>query len=620
MSPLRRSTLVFTTSAALVAMLGILAVYGGHIDVGLYYDDYHFMRPWSPVDLRRVWFGSWDPAGIEAIYYRPITAWLFAARFWLFGLHAAAMHGVSVLGHAACGVLVGWFLRRERVATGIALLGVWVYAVHPSLPYAQVSWLTNQMHLAESLVVLLALIVWQAVRDRPLVWWTPIALLAAIAFLIKEDGVMLLPVILALTGLRASLIGAAWPRQWLLLLLCAALIVCGLIGVRYAQLGGLGGHEVPSLAVMDTNFWKGLNATLLLWPTRSPWQAIASGMTLVALVVALGLGWLSLRGVGLRAGPSYRRLLFAAGAALAILLCVNLPAVFLPRPGPYPLVTWQALAGGIATGALVIGLGVAMWRVDRRALFLLGAGLAIVACFNLPFLFISKREQDHLLALGAVFVFVGASQAVAARIGRRVAPVWLGVALAMTTMPLALMARDQAKDFLPCAPNVLVADQESHGWWIVPDEIRSWQDLKAARCQAGLPPSRLSDLPVVSWGVYGEQQDGPSGPYRWTSDQVVLLLRRDATSVGFAMRRPGATVTQPIRATIRTAGTTTTVTMDSDTWTYATVRLRRSLLGWLRAARRVDISVDAWFVPAVLDPRSADLRRMGVQLQVVDLR
>ena len=61
--------------------------------------------------------------------------------------------------------------------------------MQPVLPYAQVSWLTNEMHLALSFIVLVTLIVWQAVRGRPLIWRTPIELLVLVLIESKPDSI-----------------------------------------------------------------------------------------------------------------------------------------------------------------------------------------------------------------------------------------------------------------------------------------------------------------------------------------------------------------------------------------------------------------------------------------------
>jgi hypothetical protein len=613
MSSSTRSALVFAAYASAVAALGVFVVYGGHIHTGLYYDDYHFARPLGPVDLRRVWFGSWDPAGIEPVFYRPIAAWMFAARFWLFGVNATAMHTVSLAGHGLCAVLVGWFLRRERKLTNrpdtplaVALLGVWVYAIHPAFPYAQSSWLTNQMHLANSIIVITTLIVWQDVRDRPLVWWTPIAFLTAVAFLIKEDGVMLLPAIIAVTLVRAWTIGAP-PRRSLPLLTGATVCMTALVLFRHHRLGRLGGYALPDFSLAQVNFWKGLEATVALWPTRTPWQGLASAMAIGTLIIGLGVARWRRDG----------RLLLVAGIGVAIALSFKLPALFLDRP--YPLLTWQALASGAAISVLIIGCGEAMSRADRRALFVIGAGLAIAFCFNAPFLFVSKREQYHLVALGAVLVFAGAGRAVWPRVNRPAA--YLPFALLLVaTMPLGLLARATTADFLPCGPAVLDADAAPHGWWVVPDEIKTWLDQKSQRCASGLSPTPMTDLPIISWGVYADERDASGEGYRWTSDRAVLLARQHASAVTLALRRADATPIGPVHATITASGTSAVVTLDSSAWKFATVRLRPNALAWLRAAQRVDITVSPWFVPAVVDPLSSDLRRHGVELRIVSIQ
>jgi len=600
----RRPAVAFTVLAAVVACAGVVIVYGGHLGAGFYYDDYHFNRPWSALELRRVWFGSWDPSGIEYVFYRPLTAWLYAGRFWALGLNASAMHVASVAGHAFCAVLTGWALRRERVPAGLALLGVWLYAVHPLFPYAQVSWLTNQMHLAESFVVVGALLIWQTARDRSWIWWTPLPGLAAIGFLIKEDAVMLLPALAILTLLRRWLLGAG-PRRWWPLALCGAVVVAGLLGFRYARLGRLGGYSLPTLAVALENAWKGVKSTLALWPTRRPWQGVASAIAMAALTVGVVIG-----GAGRR-----RWALTAAAAAIGAWLIWNTTSLL--ADASYPKLTWQGGAAGVTLGMLLVGGAIALWRDDRASLYLLGAGITIVLCFNLPFVLVSKREQYHLLALGGVVVFAGAAQALvtAIRPGAR-HPLAVFV-LAM--LPLPILARAQAADFAPCASGVLEADAGTAGWWVTPLELKRWLQEKAERCAAGVALEPLADVPLVIWGAYDVAD--PSGERsRWTSDHAVLFARQQAQVLTLAVRRTDATQAAPVHVNLAGGITPTAVTLDSSDWKYATIRLSPSLLARLRAGHRIDVRIAPWFVPAASDPRSTDLRRLGVELRIVALQ
>jgi hypothetical protein len=77
---------------------------------------------------------------------------------------------------------------------------------------------------------------------------------------------------------------------------------------------------------------------------------------------------------------------------------------------------------------------------------------------------------------------------------------------------------------------------------------------------------------------------------------------------------------RPVVVTIDSDSRQTVVTVASKDWQYTTVPLSPGLLAWIRARQRVDIHVTPWFVPAVVDPRSADIRRLGVELRIVGLR
>src|SRR5206468_1513152 len=108
----------------------------------------------------------------------------------------------------------------------------------------------------------------------------------------------------------------------------------------------------------QVNFWKGLETTVALWPTRTPWQALASAMAIGTLILGLCVA----------AWRRDRPVFIVAGIVVALALSFKLPALFLDRP--YPLMTWQALASGAAISVLIIGGGEAMSRADRQALFL----------------------------------------------------------------------------------------------------------------------------------------------------------------------------------------------------------------------------------------------------------
>lgn len=603
----RYAARLWSSNAVLVLLTiaGLLAVYKARVAIGLYYDDYHFVRPWSPLDLRRAWFGSWDPTGIEPVFFRPLTASLFAGRFWLFGINATAMHAISLIGHGVCALLVGWFLRREQLSRSAVAVGVWTYTVYPVFPHSQVSWLTNQMHLLESLLVLAALIWWQRVRTGSLWTWTPLACVTFVAFLTKEDAAMLPGVLLALTVAHSLMTGQL--RVWRLATIggCAVVLILALVALRFNRLQMLGGYGVPSVGGAYTNLWKGIDGALFLWPTRRPWQAVSSCMAIVSIIVALVIA------------PRRTKHwpLLAAALVTVGLYCINLTGLLLPRP--YPLITVQGLASGVAVSLLVVGLGAAIWRQDRVALYVIAAGVIIVLGFNVPFALVSKREQFHLLGLGAVIALSGAGSALIS--GFR--PPWNALAvsfLLLTSLTYGWLARQLTGDFLPCNATVLTIDQEARSWWVVPDEVRGWLNTKAAACEAHQGPPALLNTPAIVWGSYDVQDEHDRSIARWVSDQSVILLRRGTKSVTLGFRRADATPLRPVSIVLKSSTRPVSLTLSSNEWQFATIKLRRTALSWIRQSERVDISVDGWFVPALRDAKSQDLRRFGAEIRIVD--
>ncbi|MEZ5318885.1 MAG: hypothetical protein R2752_15905 [Vicinamibacterales bacterium] len=327
----------------LAASATVWLAYGVSLDAGFHWDDYHFNRPWTTAELGQVLAGTWDPAGIEVPFYRPVTVWWYALRFDLLGLNARAQHAVSIAGMGLCAVLVGVFVRRE---TGRARAGWWatvLYAVHPALVYAQGAWLTDQMHLLASLTVLAALLVWQRVRNGGAAGWLLLAALQVLAFGIKEDTIMLLPALVVLTVLRARFVGdASRPRIPALLLVAGVLVA--LVLLRQWALGGLGGYRLPTAAQAWENFHLGLDGVLRVVPVRRPWQAAASAVS-TGLLAAGALTALVRR-------PAHATWLFVAGLTIAV--AFDLPFALVTKAEQLHLVTLGAVIA--LTGAIEIVL------------------------------------------------------------------------------------------------------------------------------------------------------------------------------------------------------------------------------------------------------------------------
>jgi hypothetical protein len=333
-----------------IAAIGVAAVYWKTLAFGFQYDDYHFVRPWTWGEWVQTLHGSWDPTKIESDFYRPLTAAWFALRFELIGLNGVAAHAISLAAMIACAWLAGVFVGRETGSDRAAFFASGLYAIHPAFAYSQAVWLTNQMHLMASVIVLASLLEWQRVRDRPAAAWWPLVLLQLAGFGVKEDLVMLAPLLVTLTVLRRLLRGDAPFPPWLVVI-AGILLPAGCFWLRYVMLGRLGGYgPPPHFDQAWTNFITGLLGVFRQVPARRPWQAAASTFSQTILVA------------GAIGSVVRRREAHLLATGIAVALFFDAPFVFVAKAEQYHLVALGvvlALTGAIEVIASLVPQGLA---------------------------------------------------------------------------------------------------------------------------------------------------------------------------------------------------------------------------------------------------------------------
>jgi hypothetical protein len=338
---------------------------------GFDYDDYHFLRPYTRAEVLATFHGPWDLTDVMVKFYRPLTILVYATRFELFGFNATAHHAASLTLFALAATLTAWLVHRLTSRPAAAVLATLLVVCHPAMPYSLVAWVTNQMHLAQTLVVLAAFLWWHAVRARPLAWWLPLLAFGVAAFMIKEDGLMLLPAIVIVHAITRRVAEPDLrPVPWTFIVV-AGLLAVALVGWRASALGGLGGYSRPTVDAAWANVIKGLNAVLRLVPADRPWQPVASWFaTLLPILTIAAWRWIS-RGA---------RVCLLAGGAIAVLF--NLPFAFVTKPEQMYLVAIGAAIGltGASLGLLDLAARAAARRVATvAAVSILTAGLASFA-------------------------------------------------------------------------------------------------------------------------------------------------------------------------------------------------------------------------------------------------
>lgn len=341
------------------------------VSYGFYYDDYHFVRPYSAAEVLAAFYGPWDANGIELPYYRPLTIALYAARFQLLGLNSAAYHLCSLAMFSVAATLFAIFAQRVLQRAIGSVIAVAAFTLHPGMPYSAVAWVTNQMHLAETIVVLAGLLWWFAIRRRAARWWMPLLLFQTAAFMLKEDGIMLLPLIVLLHVARKYLAEPDLPHFPMPFAAAALALLAGLLLLRGSALAGSVGPRLPTFQQAWINVSRGLTGAFRLLPAKRPYQPMASWFVTLVPLVALLL-WR-------RICPEVR---FGMAAGIACGAAFVLPCIFLVKAEQLHLVTTGAalLLASAGTGILQACKDHRLLRFAAAAVLLAGfVSLSVVA-------------------------------------------------------------------------------------------------------------------------------------------------------------------------------------------------------------------------------------------------
>jgi hypothetical protein len=209
----------------------------------------------------------------------------------------------------------------------------------------------------------------------------------------------------------------------------------------------------------------GFRALMLRDVRLPPWPIVALGFVTPIGLFALRYKMLGVLG-GYGAPPS--------AAKAWINFSNGLIGVLRQVPVKRP---WQPFVSVFSQTVLCVGGLASFFRRDRAYLFF--SGLAIAVFFNLPFIFVSKAEQFHLLALGAVIALAAAMDAIVGIVPtlfrlRMLAAVGT-VAASLSSLPVT---RNIVRDFEPCSDGTLYVDDLTVGWWVRPPEIQAWMKAK----------------------------------------------------------------------------------------------------------------------------------------------
>jgi len=141
-------------------------------------------------------------------YYRPVLEVLYRLEYFLFGSNPAGFHFFNVLVHIINGLLIFRLLKKLAIAEHVAWIVSLIFLIHPVQTEA-VSCIAGISNLWVALCVLLAL---NAYIDQ---WYAVSFLFFLLGMLSKEQGIMLIPMVMVLDIARGQKQWQAWV-YWIL--------------------------------------------------------------------------------------------------------------------------------------------------------------------------------------------------------------------------------------------------------------------------------------------------------------------------------------------------------------------------------------------------------------------
>jgi Flp pilus assembly protein TadD len=233
-APPVRSEADWSRPAAVV--LVVIAAYLSALPNAFVWDDENLIvanpliKAWS---LLPQLFGS--PLQPNTLYYRPLQGVVYVLEYQTFGLWAPGFHVVSVLVHAAVGVLLYRLVLRLFGDADAAIAAALLFVVHPvhSEAVTYLSGLSDPL----SALCLLAALLWSVTPRRRV----PSLLAFLLALLARESAVALVPLVVlvdvAVAVRNGESIRGTWGQRIGTRYLPYLALVVVYLAARYAALG-----------------------------------------------------------------------------------------------------------------------------------------------------------------------------------------------------------------------------------------------------------------------------------------------------------------------------------------------------------------------------------------------
>jgi hypothetical protein len=199
----RLRALTTTSQAAGMAIIFLafaltgLAFAAPALDGPFYWDDLHLIRVYTPRELSGVWFGPWDPDGLEHPGLRPLSTYFDHLRAAAFGESLVAHRTFLVILFALLLTMASALAREFFKPTFPQLLLGGLFVLFHISSVTHYLWLTDGFFLLSGMLVLAASLCFlRAWRTGRVAWFAAAFPCTVLALLTREDGVVIYPLLI----------------------------------------------------------------------------------------------------------------------------------------------------------------------------------------------------------------------------------------------------------------------------------------------------------------------------------------------------------------------------------------------------------------------------------------
>lgn len=220
---IRRSTASLHAAFLLTLMSAVFLAYSNNFNADFVYDDYPFIvynpavRDLSNPTRFFVDRESFSEKG-EYVIYRPLVALSFALNYRLNDGNPAPFHAVNIALHAACGLVLYWFLCLTFGDSLFSFFASLLFTLHPVQTEA-VSWISGRGNPMFLLFLLLAMICYRKWSTTARGSYYILSLVFAVLSLLAKEMAVVLPVLLVVYDFFVNRpLSGAWKRRLLAVL------------------------------------------------------------------------------------------------------------------------------------------------------------------------------------------------------------------------------------------------------------------------------------------------------------------------------------------------------------------------------------------------------------------